>query len=141
MQIMPRTNSLGSFMILQLALGVFFILIGLEVLIYYNSTVGQLVNGFSNMFGGSKQVIESVIAVIEIVAGAILILTLFLPMGRGIFNFIVLLIFVLWVAKIVYSDFFLKQVFQPNWLTWLKELALDIVVAIGIWVTRAKASS
>jgi len=128
-------------MILQLALGVFFILIGLEVLLYYNSTVVQLVSGFSNIFGGSKQVVESVIAVIEIVAGAILILTLFVPMGRGIFNFIVLLIFILWVAKVVYSDFILKEVFQPNWLTWLKELALDIIVAIGIWVTRAKATN
>ncbi len=138
---MPRTNSPGSLMILQLALGVFFILIGLEVLIYYNSTVGQIVSGFSNLFGGSKQVIESVIAVIEIVAGAVLILTLFVPMGRGAFNFLVLLIFILWAAKIVYNDFIVKTVFQPNWLTWCKELALDVIVLVGVWATRAKQTS
>jgi hypothetical protein len=138
---MPRTNAPGSLMVLQLALGTFFILMGLEVILYYQSTAGQFASGIANLFGDTKHIIENIIAVIEIICGAILILALFIPMGRGAFNFIVLLIFILWVARFVYFDFFAKAVFQPNWLTWLKELSLDIIVAIGIWVTRAKSGA
>jgi hypothetical protein len=138
---MPRTNSPGSLMILQLALGVFFILIGLEVLMYGQSGIGQILNGIANAFGDTKHVIDTIIAIAEIVCGAILILALFIPMGSGAFNFLVMLIFILWIGRIVYFDFIAKAVFQPNWLTWLKELALDIIVAIGIWVTRTKRAS
>jgi uncharacterized membrane protein YphA (DoxX/SURF4 family) len=138
---MPKTNAPGSLVILQLALGLFFILTGLEVLMYYQSLFGSLEKTLANFFGNTQQVIANVIAVVEIVSGAILIISLLIPMGRGAFNFIVLLIFILWIAWIVYFDFIAKAVFQPNWLTWLKELALHIIVLIGIWATRARSSN
>jgi uncharacterized membrane protein YphA (DoxX/SURF4 family) len=137
---MPRTNSPGSLVILQLALGVFFILIGLEVIIKYQSFTGRIMSGIANFFGDNKHIIDNVIAIIEIVCGAILIIALFVPIGRGAFNFIILVIFALWAARIVYFEFIYKAVFQPNWIAWLQDLCLDIIVLIGIWATRSKSA-
>lgn len=135
---MARTNAIGSLVILQLALGCFFLIMGLEEVLYHNSTVGQFVSGLGKVFGDTKYPLEMTIAIIEIIVGVVVILSLFVQFPKGLFNLAILIVFVLWAVKIVYVHFITKEVFTPSWLTWLKGFSLDLIVLLSVWLVRGR---
>jgi hypothetical protein len=128
---------IGALFLLQLAVGLFFLIVGLEVLIYYNSAAGQL-EGLSRLFGSATYVIQIIIGVIELVSGIVILGALFLPVQFSMLNIAVLVVFILWIVRIIFVYFVSRRVFDPTVLTWLREVALDIIVLIGIWIVRER---
>lgn len=130
---MKSSQRFGSTQILQIALGVFIFILGLNGLTSYNSTLGELGRAASKLFGGgSNQTIAMIVAILELVAGVILVAGVFLPIDSKALFFAAFAICILWIAKIVLNYFF-GSFLEPSLLTWLEKLSLEIVILVSLW--------
>lgn len=128
-----KKNISNSFLI-QLAIGLYFTLSGLLGLIGYNSGTNQLVKDFNSFVGRSNNYIPLIIAICFLVAGLALLAGVILSFKNPIVFFV---IFLLWVAFIV-MNFFMDNFLKPDFLPWLKDLSLQVVILAGLWGTTSK---
>ncbi|WP_028972659.1 hypothetical protein [Spirochaeta cellobiosiphila] len=130
---MKSTSRFGSLMILQIALGVFIFILGLNGIIHYNSTFSEASRAVSQLFGGgNNQTLNLIVAVVELIAGVILVGGVFLPIDSKALFFAGFIVFILWALRIVMFSF-LDGFLKPDLLPWLQSLALDVVVLVGLW--------
>ncbi len=69
----------GSYFLLQIAVGVFFLLLGLQGIMHYNSDISGLGRALAKTFGGKINYISITIAVLELVSGVIILGGLLYP--------------------------------------------------------------
>jgi uncharacterized membrane protein YphA (DoxX/SURF4 family) len=117
-----------SIFFLQLCLGVFFLILGVSNLTNYNSDWSQL----TRVFRGNDS-LAVVMAVVEIVMGAILILGLFLSASKDMTKLTGIALFVLWGLYMVVA-FIVQDFLKPNFLTWLYRVAWNSVILISLWI-------
>ena len=137
---MAKTNmKMGLSTIILLVIGAFMILVGIKGIVDYNSSLNELKRAMGSLFGGgNKDTITLVIAVIDIIAGSILILGLFLSSQISLLNTGTMGVIFYWAARIVYNSFitginFGKQVeFQPNFMTWLLLLLTSVIILLAL---------
>jgi len=129
----------GSNFLLQAAVGLFFLLLGLQGIMHYNSDIGGLGRAFAKAFGGRGSYINIAIFVMELVSGIIMLGGLFVPMKNSTLMTASLAVFVFWALKIVYF-FFVNNFLQPDLLVWLQRLSLDCVVLMSVWIINRKYS-
>lgn len=122
----------GSIFFLQLALGVFFIVLGISDVSNSDPSLNPLTRVF-----GSNEILAVLPAIIEIVMGAILVLGLFMQLSNGITRFMGVALFVLWAAYIVLA-FFVDSFLKPSFLTWLYRLSWHCVILMSLWIVGRK---
>jgi hypothetical protein len=113
---------------LQLCLGVFFLVLGVSNLTNYNTDWNALRRAF-----GSNQTLALIMAVVEIVMGALLVLGLFITLSDDVTKLLSFVLFVLWGLYIVVS-FIVNEFLKPDFLTWLYRLAWNSVILVSIWI-------
>ena len=72
------------------------------------------------------------IAIIQLIAGIILILGLFISMQQKSMFFAGFAILVLWGINIAVL-YFLDDFMKPSFLVWMKDLSLQMIILAGIW--------
>jgi hypothetical protein len=115
---------------LQLSLGVFFLVLGIRDLSNYNHP------GFLSQVGrafGKNETLALVMAVVEIVMGAILALGLFMPASAELTRLFGILLFVLWGLYMVVA-FFVQDFLKPDLLVWLYQVSWNSVILISLWI-------
>jgi len=121
-------------MILQIALGVFIFVLGLNGINSYNSTFNEAARAVGKLLGsGSNSGLNLVVSIIELVAGIILVGGVFLPIDSKALFFAGFLIFVLWGIRMAMA-FFMEGFMEPSFLPWLSGLSLDMVVLVSLWL-------
>ena len=129
---MRRTGSSG--MLLQLSLGLMFIMMGIAAISGATSGVGGFFNDLDSLFGGSRGTVQVVIGVIQLVAGALLLLSLFGLIKENITQILLLIILVLWAIELLLQFVLGGNLLQPDILTWLSRLAPNLVIFAALWV-------
>ncbi len=125
-------TNFGSTFFLQLALGAFFLVLGISDLSNYNSGLSELKRAF-----GKNDTLSIVMAVVELVMGAVLLLGLLITISDQLTRLLGIVLFVLWAVYIVIA--FLAQNFlEPNFLTWLYRLSWHCVILVSIWIVGRK---
>jgi uncharacterized membrane protein YphA (DoxX/SURF4 family) len=119
---------------LQLCLGVFFLVLGISNLTNYNSDWNALRRAF-----GSNQTLAIVMAVVEIVMGALLVLGLFITLSDDVTKVLGFVLFVLWGLYMVVS-FIVNDFIKPDFLTWLYRVSWNAVILISIWIVGRRYS-
>jgi uncharacterized membrane protein YphA (DoxX/SURF4 family) len=122
------TSLLGSVFFLQLALGVFFIVLGISDVTSYDSSLNELKRAF-----GKNEVLSLVTAIVEIVMGAILVLGLFMRVSTDLTKLLGVALFVLWAAYIVLA-FLIDNFLEPSFLTWLYRLSWHCIILVSLWI-------
>jgi hypothetical protein len=118
-----------SVFLLQLCLGVFFVVLGISDLSKYD-------------FGGSRafannQVLSLIMAVLELVMGAILVLGLIVSVPSGMTRILGLALFVLWGVYVVVV-FIINEFLRPDFLTWLYRLSWHCIILVSLWLVGRK---
>ncbi len=129
----------GSYFLLQIAVGIFFLLLGLQGIMHYNSDISGLGRALAKTFGGKVNYISITIAVLELISGVIILGGLFVPMKNSTLMIASLAVFIFWAVRIAYS-FFVNNFTEPDLLTWLQSLSLDCVVLMSVWIIQRKYS-
>jgi uncharacterized membrane protein YphA (DoxX/SURF4 family) len=113
---------------LQLCLGVFFLVLGISNLTNYNTDWNALRRAF-----GSNQTLAMIMAVVEIVMGALLVLGLFITLSDDVTKVLGFVLFVLWGLYMVVS-FVVNDLLKPDFLTWLYRVSWNAVILVSIWL-------
>ncbi|MFW6363731.1 MAG: hypothetical protein ACOC0D_07805 [Spirochaeta sp.] len=128
-----RRTSNAAFL-LQLSLGIMFSVLGIAGLSGATAGASGIIHELDSLFGGSQGVFAVVIAVIQLVAGVLLLLSLFGMIKENITQVLLLLILVLWAIELVLQFVMGGRFLQPNVLTWLGNIAPYMVIFAGILV-------
>jgi hypothetical protein len=128
------TRKVGSLslpiFLLQLCLGVFFLVLGISDLTNYNNP--DIIGGLKRAFG-KNDTLSLVMAVVEIVMGAVLALGLFLSASAELTKLLGFVLFVLWALYMVVA-FFVQGFLEPNLLTWLYRVAWHSIILLSLWI-------
>jgi uncharacterized membrane protein YphA (DoxX/SURF4 family) len=123
--------------VLQIVVAAYLITLGLLGIIYWQSGGAQFVRDLSRAFGGSNNPFTLIVAIVELAAGAIVLLGLFVSMRSGLLAAATLVIAILWVIQIIIV-FFARDIFEPEFLVWLNRLAADLIVLLALWLINRK---
>jgi hypothetical protein len=121
-----------SVFLLQLCLGVFFVVLGISDLTHYDSFGSKILRAF-----GNNQALSLIMAVLELVMGAVLVLGLVVSVPSGMTRILGLALFVLWGVYIVVV-FVANEFLKPDFLTWLYNLSWHCIILVSLWVVGRK---
>ena len=114
-------------------MAVMFIAIGILGITHYNSSGSELLRGLNKTFGGRNDIIPIVMAVIELVAGVLLFVSLFDLIPSRLLSFLLLVIFIFWAINIVMA-YILNDIFEPDFLRWLAAISPQLVILSALWI-------
>lgn len=118
-------------MLLTLLVGAFLLLDGIAGLTQANSFFGEV----GRALGARTSSVNLVIAIIELVAGALLLLSAFVSLGE-LERFLGIAIFIAWAVIIVLI--FVVNNFAPDTLGWwIGVVEYSIILAV-IWLVRGR---
>lgn len=124
--------------LLQLALGLYLLVLGIQGFTSYNSSSAELGRFFGKAFGsnGAANIIAIGIAILQVLSGAFLLIEFFVKLGK-ITDLVIFSLVIVWIVYIAYTNVYVAFVaqdfsFKPNFIIWLKELSLNLLVLAGI---------
>ncbi|GAB6090080.1 hypothetical protein [Spirochaeta dissipatitropha] len=129
---MRRNGS--SIFLLQLSLGIMFVMVGVAAISGATSGIGGFMGDMNRLFGGNQRTVTIIVAVIQIVAGSLLLLSLFGLIKENIMQILLLIILVLWALELVLRFVLDGNLLQPDILVWLGNLAPNLVIFAALWV-------
>ena len=129
----------GSVLFLQLALALMFIAMGIAGITHYNSGGAEFLRGLNKAFGRSSNVIPIIMAVVELVAGVLLVINLFGVIPGRVASLLLLIIVIYWGFTIVMT-YFVDGLFEPDLLVWLGNISPKLVVFASLWIVFRRNS-
>lgn len=114
---------------LQLFVAIFFIASAIVILGNHGSG-DKIISSFNQLLGRNST-LTIVIAVVELLLGAILFLDLFVVLPKKYLFVAVLAILALWGLSIAMSYIVDNRLLQPNLFVWTREIALQLVILIS----------
>ncbi len=121
-------------LLLQIALVLFLITLGIVGLTEYNSRLNEIGRSLNRLFGRADNPVNLITALAELIAGIIIGLALFIPVEKRVLWIACLVIAILWILKILFGYVF-YNIFEPDFVTWLNALSADLIVLVGLWIT------
>ncbi len=123
--------------ILQIVLAVFLITMGLAGIMNYDSDLAKIGRGFNRLIGQTNNPLNLVMAVLELVAGVIVLGALFVPGKKSLVNILTLAVAVLWVIRIIIG-LSASEAFKPDFAIWINNLAADLIVLVSLVLVNRK---
>lgn len=128
---MAKTQRSIGTLILQIALGLLFIVAGIWTL--QGGKGDEMAAAFYSIFDNDiAKVISIIFGIIEMIAGVFLILRLFVAIGTQLDSLLLLIIMIVWIVAIVLMDFLggdgLFKNFDSGFLPWLNRFARHLLV-------------
>lgn len=123
-----QTFALSSVFFLQLVIGIFFLSLGILGIQGHDSTLSQIRRTL-----GNNDSLQLVIAIVELVAGIVLVVGLFVSISGELQRLVGLILFCLW-ALVLILQYVVDGFDSKYFLTWLQGLALNSVVLVGLWI-------
>ena len=123
--------------VLQLVVAAFLITMGLIVIINYDSDLNRFGRSVTQLFGGKNDPTALIIAIVNLIAGALLVLALFVPVRGNLLSLLTLIIVIVWIVQAVLR-YFVNDFLEPDFLTWLNGLSLDLIVLTSLWIVNRR---
>ncbi len=141
---MRRQNAgMTSLFFLQLAIAVFFLILGLQGIMYsvsQNTGFAREVARFFNPEYPAVQKTELIFGIFSLVSGLLLLLGLFNFGDSRLVTVSSVLIFLFWLVRLVMMRFMTELVisngnisFQPDLSSWLLNVSMDTIILCSIW--------
>jgi len=122
--------------VLQCVVAVFLVTLGLAVLIGWNWTPSRFEQAVARAIGKPHDPINLVVAIVELIAGILLLAVPFVPVQKRWLFWTTLAVGIAWVVRIVLVQFAYSD-FDP-FLTWLNELAASLVMLLALWLVNRR---
>ncbi len=127
-------------MLLSVAVGLYLLALGVSALVDYLSDGATLARELGSLVGAQtwRSVIAVSIAVFEVLAGTVLLVSPFgiLPSAiRRVASWVVL---IGWAVALVWQSFFRAAAFEPSALAWFSGFSLALMVFAALWALKAE---
>jgi hypothetical protein len=123
---MGRSGGFGSYFFLQISLGIYFGIMGINGLTSYSSR------------GGSNDILSLTTAIILLVAGIFLAVNLFAPVGGRLAPLLYIAVMIIWTIIIVTSLILNNNFLRGGVLVWLTELSWRVALLAGTWIVSRR---
>ncbi|MBN1699743.1 MAG: DoxX family membrane protein [Spirochaetales bacterium] len=125
-------ENVNSLLILRIMLAIFFIALGIC------GVSTRIDEDMFSMGGGTSIAVEISFGVVEIICGIVLLLGVFFLKARKYTAITSLIIFIIWIIRIVITRFFqgftkMTTSFE-NFMVWLLILSVELVIGAAIFV-------
>lgn len=148
---MRRKNTgLTSLFFLQLAIALFFLILGFGGIINnmsQNTGFAREVARFFNAENPAVEKTELIMGIISLVAGLLLLLGLFRFGDSRLVVVSSVLIFLFWLTRLVMVRFMTELIirngnisFIPDFSTWLLAVSTDVIILCSIWTIARRSS-
>jgi hypothetical protein len=114
--------------VLEIAVAAFLITLGLAGLLNWDSGLTQV---------GRDSMIAVVVAIVELVAGVLVLFGAFTSVQTRLLSLSTLVIAILWALRILFG-FFGRDLFAPDFVVWLNRLSADLIVLLALWMVNRK---
>ena len=121
-----------AILLLRISLGIFFLVLGIQGLTAHTSKTAEILRWL-----GRNDALNIVISVFQILAGAVLIIGIFLPIGSNISWLLSLGILILWGVYMVMT-LFLKDFLKPDTLSWLYKTSWSFIIFSSFWIVSGR---
>jgi len=132
-----RSVSFDAITVMQIVVAVFLFTLGLIGLVDWNSSLAQFGRSVNRFFGRADNPLNLIVAVVEMAAGAIVFIALFITVANRLIYVLTLIIAILWVVEIIVA-FFGQDPFKPDFLVWLNRFAADVIILLSLWLINRK---
>ena len=129
------TKSLNIAGVLIILVGAFMLLIGIASLTGNTQGLGGFSNDIGRAFGGSGNSLNIIIAVIEIIAGGLLIISRFISIG-ALDSFLRIAIFIFWIVMMVLSLILGGNINHIDTLGWWIALVNQSIILVVLWMIK-----
>jgi uncharacterized membrane protein YphA (DoxX/SURF4 family) len=120
---------------LQLSLALMFIAIGIVGITNYNSDLNQFGRSVGKIFGKSNDLFPILFAIIQLAAGILLLVSMFIGLPGRILPISLLVIFIFWASSIIMT-FILDGLFEPDLIVWLSRISPQLVILSALWIVQ-----
>ena len=131
-----KTSS-GSYFLLKLSLSLMFIAIGIAGITGYNSGLSEFARGVNQLFGRSNSILPLIMAIIELLAGVLLLLSMFSIFPSNLTPLLLLVILIFWAVTIV-LQYFINGFLKPDFIPWLGNVSVQLVILSGLWLVYSQ---
>jgi hypothetical protein len=121
--------------ILIILVGAFMLLNGIAALTGNTEGLGGMSHDISRAFGGSGNTFNIIIAVVEIVAGALLIISRFASIG-ALDSFLRIAIFIFWIVVMVLALVLGNNIKAIDTLGWWISLVNHSIILVILWMIK-----
>jgi len=118
--------------LLRISLGIFFLVLGIQGLTAHTSKTAEILRWL-----GRNDALNIVISVVQILAGSVLIIGIFLPIGSNLSWLLSLGILILWGVYMVMT-LFLKDFLRPDTLSWLYKTSWSFIIFSSLWIVSGR---
>jgi hypothetical protein len=132
-----RAVTFDGVSVMQIAVAVFLFTLGLIGIIDWNSSIAQFGRGLTRLFGRANDPFNLIIAIIELAAGVIVFIGLFVSTTNRLLFWLTIVIGILWIVEIIIG-FFAQGPFEPSFIVWLNRLTADIIILLALWLINRK---
>ena len=119
--------------LMDIAVALFFITLGIVELTAYNSGASEFARSANKAFGGKNDISNIIIPILELISGIIILGSIFVPVKKRVLSTATFVIGVIWIIQIVVY-FFTNNIFEPNFFIWLNRLSVDLLVLTALWM-------
>jgi hypothetical protein len=135
----------SSLFFLQLALGIFFIVLGVLAIVQDSTIlneaprVDRFANAIARFFGSSRSdVLEIVVAILVIAAGVVVFADLFFPVEGRLYFIAALFLFIFWLTQFILILFINGFPTGSSFMPWLMKVCSDTVFLASTWIISGR---
>ena len=124
---------------LQLITGLYLVALGISGIAAYTSQLNEFARTISRAFGGSGSIFPLLVAILEVVAGALLLWALFGRVEARVLYGSTMVLAALWVLRVLLSYVF-DNLLEPNFVVWLAGITGELIPGLVIWTVGRQFS-
>lgn len=128
---MKKGSQLSVVFLMQIAIGFYFCISGIQGIMGFNSQTNQLLNDMNKLMGNQPNYLPLIIAILFLLIGFILVVGVIAGIRNKALYYT---IFILWAVYLVMT-YFTNDFMKPEAIVWLKGLSSQLIVLAGLWGT------
>lgn len=128
---MKKGSQLSVVFLMQIAIGFYFCISGIQGIMGFNSQTNQLLNDMNKLMGNQPNYLPLIIAILFLLIGFILVVGVIAGIKNKALYYT---IFILWAVYLVMT-YFTNDFMKPEAVVWLKGLSSQLIVLAGLWGT------
>lgn len=134
-----RSRWSSPLLVLQLITGLYLIALGISGIAAYTSQLNEFARTISRAFGGSGSIFPLLVAILEVVAGALLLWALFGRVEARVLYVSTMVLAALWVLRVLLFQVF-DNLLEPNFIVWLAGITGELIPGLVIWTVGRHCS-
>ena len=133
-----KSTSFEVLTLTQIVVALYLFTLGIVGIMHWNSDLSQLGRSVNHLFGGRSNPFNLIVAIVEIAAGVVVGGALLVSLKSRVVYLLTLVVAILWVIEILIRYFFNDNAFQPDFLSWLNQVLVNLIVLIALWMVNRR---